>query len=133
MAGRLDGKVAVITGGASGIGLGTVELFVAEGAQVVAADIQDEKGAMLEKINVHQNHIAQAYGISKEQSRWLLATVTFFSMSAADTVYSAARLEPVIQADLAQEESEMEAEFEQGARALIAGALALVYQLPVEI
>lgn len=49
MAGRLDGKVAVITGGVSGIGLGTVELFVAEGALVVAADIQDEKGAMLEK------------------------------------------------------------------------------------
>ena len=49
MAGRLDGKVAVITGGVSGIGLGTVELFVAEGAQVVAADIQDEKGAMLER------------------------------------------------------------------------------------
>jgi NAD(P)-dependent dehydrogenase (short-subunit alcohol dehydrogenase family) len=49
MAGRLDGKVAVITGGASGIGLGAVELFVAEGAAVVAADIQDEKGAMLEK------------------------------------------------------------------------------------
>ncbi|WP_421933546.1 SDR family NAD(P)-dependent oxidoreductase [Phenylobacterium sp.] len=49
MAGRLEGKVAVITGAASGIGLGTVELFVAEGACVVAADIQDEKGAMLEK------------------------------------------------------------------------------------
>jgi len=49
MAGRLDGKVAVITGGVSGIGLGTVELFVAEGAQVVAADLQDEKGAMLER------------------------------------------------------------------------------------
>src|SRR3990167_1404520 len=49
MAGRLDGKVAVITGAASGIGLGTVELFVAEGARVVAADIQDEKGAMLAK------------------------------------------------------------------------------------
>ena len=48
MAGRLEGKVAVITGAASGIGLGTVELFVAEGACVVAADIQDEKGAMLE-------------------------------------------------------------------------------------
>ena len=49
MAGRLEGKVAVITGAASGIGLGTVELFVAEGASVIAADIQDEKGAMLAK------------------------------------------------------------------------------------
>jgi len=49
MAGRLEGKVAVITGAASGIGLGAVELFVAEGAKVVAADIQDEKGRMLEQ------------------------------------------------------------------------------------
>jgi NAD(P)-dependent dehydrogenase (short-subunit alcohol dehydrogenase family) len=49
MTGRLDGKVAVITGGVSGIGLGAVELFVAEGAKVVAADIQDEKGRMLER------------------------------------------------------------------------------------
>jgi NAD(P)-dependent dehydrogenase (short-subunit alcohol dehydrogenase family) len=49
MVGRLDGKIAVVTGGCSGIGLGTVELFAAEGALVVAADLQDEKGAMLEK------------------------------------------------------------------------------------
>jgi NAD(P)-dependent dehydrogenase (short-subunit alcohol dehydrogenase family) len=46
---RLAKKIALITGGASGIGLGAVELFVAEGAQVVAADVQDEKGAILEQ------------------------------------------------------------------------------------
>jgi len=49
MAGRLDGKVALITGGCSGIGLGTVEMFLAEGAQIVAADLQDEKGKVLEQ------------------------------------------------------------------------------------
>jgi len=49
MPGRLEGKVALITGGCSGIGLGTVELFVAEGARVVAADVQDAKGAILEQ------------------------------------------------------------------------------------
>lgn len=49
MSGRLAGKIALITGGCSGIGLGAVDLFVAEGARVVAADVQDEKGAMLEK------------------------------------------------------------------------------------
>lgn len=49
MSGRLQDKVALITGGASGIGLGTVELFVAEGARVLCADLQDEKGAILEQ------------------------------------------------------------------------------------
>jgi NAD(P)-dependent dehydrogenase (short-subunit alcohol dehydrogenase family) len=48
MAGQLDGKIAVITGGCSGIGLSTVELFIAEGAKVVVGDLQDEKGKSLE-------------------------------------------------------------------------------------
>ena len=43
--GRLEGKVAVVTGGCSGIGLATVERFVAEGARVLVADIQDAAGA----------------------------------------------------------------------------------------
>jgi NAD(P)-dependent dehydrogenase (short-subunit alcohol dehydrogenase family) len=48
MPGRLDDKVVVITGGVSGMGLGAVETFVAEGAKVVVADIQAEKGTALE-------------------------------------------------------------------------------------
>ena len=37
--GRLDGKVAIVTGGASGMGLATVERFVGEGASVVLTDL----------------------------------------------------------------------------------------------
>ena len=40
MMGRLQGKVAVVTGAGSGIGKRSVELFRSEGATVVAADIQ---------------------------------------------------------------------------------------------
>ncbi len=42
--GRLQGRVAVITGGASGIGAATVRRFVAEGASVIVADIDARLG-----------------------------------------------------------------------------------------
>ncbi|HIH87754.1 TPA: glucose 1-dehydrogenase [Candidatus Bathyarchaeota archaeon] len=57
--GRLEGKVAIVTGGASGIGEATVRLFASEGARVVAADVEDERGRRLaEKIgeNVIYRH-----------------------------------------------------------------------------
>jgi NAD(P)-dependent dehydrogenase (short-subunit alcohol dehydrogenase family) len=46
---RLDGKVCIVTGATSGIGRRTAELFVAEGARVVAAGRRADLGAALEK------------------------------------------------------------------------------------
>lgn len=45
--GRLEGKVAVVTGGASGIGLATVERFIKEGARVVFCDLGPAQGREL--------------------------------------------------------------------------------------
>lgn len=47
MGSELAGKVAVITGGASGIGRASVELFVSEGARVVIADMDEANGQAL--------------------------------------------------------------------------------------
>jgi NAD(P)-dependent dehydrogenase (short-subunit alcohol dehydrogenase family) len=45
--GRLDNRVAVITGGCSGIGLATVRRFIAEGASVAVGDVDDMRGKEL--------------------------------------------------------------------------------------
>lgn len=42
--GRLDGKVAIITGAGSGLGQASAELFAREGAKVVVSDVADDKG-----------------------------------------------------------------------------------------
>ena len=45
---RLNGKVALVSGGARGLGAAHVELFAEHGAQVVFGDIRDAEGRLLE-------------------------------------------------------------------------------------
>jgi 3alpha(or 20beta)-hydroxysteroid dehydrogenase len=62
--GRLDGKVALITGGARGMGKSHVRHFVAEGARVVLGDVLDGKGA------------AVAGGLGEQSCRYVHHDVT---------------------------------------------------------
>ncbi|OMO68474.1 Short-chain dehydrogenase/reductase SDR [Corchorus olitorius] len=56
--GRLEGKVAIITGGASGIGASTARLFHENGAKVVIADIQDNLGqALAEELGENASYV----------------------------------------------------------------------------
>ncbi|KAI7997037.1 hypothetical protein LOK49_LG10G01337 [Camellia lanceoleosa] len=52
---RLEGKVAIITGGASGIGECTARLFARHGAMLVIADVQDDLGLSICKDIGHEN------------------------------------------------------------------------------
>lgn len=47
MSGRIQGKVSIVTGGASGFGEGIVRRFVAEGSKVVIADLNEDKAKVL--------------------------------------------------------------------------------------
>ncbi|KAD6120315.1 hypothetical protein R6Q59_026349 [Mikania micrantha] len=55
---RLEGKIAIVTGGAGGIGAATVRLFVKHGAKVVIADINDDNGlAIASSLSPHVTYV----------------------------------------------------------------------------
>jgi NAD(P)-dependent dehydrogenase (short-subunit alcohol dehydrogenase family) len=64
---RLEGKVAIVTGGATGIGKATVEKFVAEGANVVSFVRDEAKGrAAVEPLGVGDQVLVQIADVTKE-------------------------------------------------------------------
>lgn len=67
---RLDNKVAIITGGASGIGEGMVKLFSQEGATVIAADINE---VALEKISQLENVYGMKLNVASDEDWAALA------------------------------------------------------------
>ncbi|WP_256759496.1 SDR family NAD(P)-dependent oxidoreductase [Cohnella sp. WQ 127256] len=68
--GRLDNKVAIITGGASGIGESMADLFAQEGAIVIAADINE---AALEKVSQKQNINGMKLNVASDEDWAALA------------------------------------------------------------
>ena len=69
---RLEGKTAIVTGGASGIGEATSRLFVEQGAQVVIADIDDGKGNALEAELNQNGEVAMYRKLDvTQESRWI--------------------------------------------------------------
>ena len=67
MAGRLEGKVALVTGGSSGIGRASALLFAREGAKVVVADVAVEKGE--ETVRIIQDTGGEATFVRANVSR----------------------------------------------------------------
>jgi NAD(P)-dependent dehydrogenase (short-subunit alcohol dehydrogenase family) len=69
---ELDGKVAIVTGAASGLGKATVEVLAADGAAVVVADINRDNAEKVARDLVARGYQAASFGVDvgeKEQVR----------------------------------------------------------------
>ncbi len=92
MAGRLEGKVALITGGASGIGRGCALRFAAEGAAIMVADLNGERAenVVAEIIAVGGRADSVVVDTSTEESCEAMAAATVASFGRIDTCVAAA-------------------------------------------
>jgi len=91
---RLDGKVALITGGGSGMGKVASELFAAEGASVVLTDVNDEAG----EATATAIGDAAAYihaDVSKESDAEAMVTSTVKRFGRLDVLYNNAGIMPL--------------------------------------
>ncbi|RRJ88664.1 glucose 1-dehydrogenase [Gulosibacter macacae] len=79
MAGKLEGKVAIITGGASGMGAADARRFVAEGAKVVLTDLNVDAGEAL-AAELGENAVFMSHNVASEEDwqRVIAGTVEKF-------------------------------------------------------
>ncbi|NKR53909.1 SDR family NAD(P)-dependent oxidoreductase [Prescottella equi] len=96
---RLDGKVAIVTGGAAGIGRGITRAFTKEGAKVLVVDINDEAGnALASELGDSVRYLAA--DISKEASAAQICAAAVDAFGSVDVLVNnahASRQAPLLQ------------------------------------
>jgi NAD(P)-dependent dehydrogenase (short-subunit alcohol dehydrogenase family) len=94
--GRLDGKVAVITGAASGMGKVAASLFAAEGARVIAADVTDEAGeATAQEIRAEGGQAAYVHAdVSKQADAEAMVRASVDTFGGLHVLYNNAGIMP---------------------------------------
>jgi 3alpha(or 20beta)-hydroxysteroid dehydrogenase len=99
---RLDGKVALVTGGARGMGAATARAFVAEGARVLLADKRDDLGAEL-AAELGESVAYESADVTDEAAWAHLATIARERFGGLDVLVNNAgiiRVQPLLETDL---------------------------------
>ncbi len=94
---RLEGKTAIVTGGGSGFGAGIVAKFVAEGARVMVADI-NEASANSVVTSVGGNTVAQVVDVASSDSMQAMAQAAFKHFGSLDIMVNNAGITHLPQA-----------------------------------